>query len=57
MELYTLITLTAMTLDKLDFSNPAWLDLIKMIVGTVSWIGGLTGFLYWRQSKLKKAVF
>ena len=56
MELYTLISLTSMTIQKLDFSNPAWLDLAKMSVGTISWIGGLTGFLYWRQSKLKKAI-
>jgi len=56
MELYTLISLTIMTIQKVDFSNPAWLDLAKMLVGTVSWIGGLSGFLYYRQSKLKKAI-
>jgi hypothetical protein len=56
MELYTLLSLIAITIEKVDFSNPAWLDLLKMVVGTVSWIGGLTGFLYWKQSKLKKAV-
>ena len=56
MELYTLISLLAMTVEKLDFSNPAYLDLLKMITGTVLWIGGLMGFLYWKQSKLKSAV-
>ncbi|HEY4965155.1 MAG TPA: hypothetical protein VII28_02100 [Puia sp.] len=56
MELYTLISLTIMTIQKVDFSNPAWLDLAKMLVGAVSWIGGLSGFLYYRQSKLKKAI-
>jgi hypothetical protein len=56
MELYTLISLLTLYIDKLDFNNPAWIDLIKMIVGVVSWIGGLTGVLYWRQLKLKKAV-
>jgi hypothetical protein len=56
MELYTLVSLLALYVDRLDFSNPAWVDLIKMIVGVVSWIGGLTAFLYWRQLKLKKAI-
>jgi hypothetical protein len=56
MELYTLISLIAVTVEKLDFSNPAYLDLIKMVVGIVSWIGGLTGFLYWKQFKMKKAM-
>lgn len=53
MELYTLISLMAMTVERLDFSNPAYLDLLKMIGGTVLWIGGLMGFVYQKQRKLR----
>ncbi len=40
----------------LHLNNPALLDLLKMIVGTTSWIGGLVGFLYMRERKLKAAI-
>lgn len=40
----------------LHVDNPALLDLLKMVAGTTLWIGGLVGFLYMRERKLKAAV-
>jgi len=40
----------------LHLDNPALLDLLKMVAGTSLWIGGLVGFLYMRERKLKAAV-
>lgn len=36
--------------------NPAYLDLLKLIGGSLCWFGGLVGFMYVRQRKLKTAV-
>jgi len=40
----------------LPASNPAYLDLIKVLVGSVTWIGGLLGYMYWRERNLKAAA-
>jgi hypothetical protein len=37
-------------------NNPAYLDILKMVVGITAWIGGLTAFVYYRSKKLKSAV-
>jgi hypothetical protein len=57
MEMYILISLLSTMVDHLPAANnPAYLDLLKMIVGSVLWIGGLVGFMYWKQFKMKAAV-
>jgi hypothetical protein len=53
MELYTLFSLIPEIVEKLNFSNPAYLDLLKMVGGTLLWFGGLMGFIYQKQRKLK----
>jgi len=40
----------------LPASNPAYMDLIKVLVGSVTWIGGLLGYMYWREKNLKAAA-
>ena len=35
--------------------NPAYLELVKIFVGSIGWIGGLTLFMWWRE-KNKKAI-
>ena len=52
MEPYFIISLI-MSLPK---SNPAYLDLLKLVAGSALWFGGLVGFMYWRQYKLKSSV-
>ncbi len=37
-------------------NNPAYLDILKLVVGGSAWIGGLAGFVYYRDKKLKAAV-
>jgi hypothetical protein len=56
MELYFLMSLISSFINNLSSNNPAYLDLVKLFVGSVLWIGGLVGFMYWRQYKLKAAV-
>jgi hypothetical protein len=53
MELYTLFSLMTEIVEKLNFRNPAYLDLLKMVGGSLLWFGGLMGFMYQRQRKLK----
>lgn len=36
--------------------SPAYMDILKLIVGATSWIGGFVGFLYIRDKKLKAAA-
>jgi hypothetical protein len=57
MEIYILTSLLFALVDHLPAANnPAYLDLLKLCAGSVLWIGGLVGFMYWRQFKLKAAV-
>jgi len=56
MELYTLISLASAVIEKLGSGNPVYLDLLKLAAGSVLWIGGLMGFMYRRQLKLKAMV-
>jgi hypothetical protein len=35
--------------------NPAYLDLLKIFVGSIAWIGGLTLFM-WRREKHKNSA-
>jgi hypothetical protein len=37
-------------------NNPAYMDILKLMAGSVAWIGGLTTFMYLRAKKLKTAV-
>jgi hypothetical protein len=39
----------------LPYDNPALLDLLKVMVGSTVWIGGLVSYLYYRHKKLKTA--
>lgn len=43
-------------INSLPATNPAYLDLAKLVVGSILWFGGLVGFMYWKQHKLKPAV-
>jgi hypothetical protein len=56
MELSLMISLAITMGEKLTSGNPAYLDLAKLIIGSVLWIGGLTGFMYWKQSRIKTAT-
>ena len=57
MELYLLISFLFTLVEHFpSANNPAYMDLLKLFVGSVLWIGGFIGFLYWRQLKLKAAV-
>ncbi len=56
MELSLMISLAMTMRESLTSGNPAYLDLAKMIIGSVLWIGGLTGFMYWKQSRIKAAT-
>jgi hypothetical protein len=57
MELYILIPILSTIVEHLPAANnPAYMDLLKLVMGSVLWIGGLAGFMYWRQFKLKAAV-
>jgi hypothetical protein len=29
--------------------NPAYLDVVKIFVGSIAWVGGLTFFMWWRE--------
>jgi hypothetical protein len=31
--------------------NPAYMDIVKILVGSIAWIGGLTGFMWWREKQ------
>jgi C4-dicarboxylate transporter len=36
--------------------DPAYADLVKLLVGTTSWIGGLTLFMWVREKKKHRLV-
>lgn len=36
--------------------NPALLDILKVIIGSSAWIGGMVVYMYLRDKKLKAAV-
>lgn len=40
----------------LPANNPAYLDILKVVVGSITWIGGLVGYVYWREKNLKAAA-
>jgi hypothetical protein len=42
-------------LKSLPYDNPALLDILKVVVGSTLWIGGLLTYLYMRERKLKAA--
>jgi membrane associated rhomboid family serine protease len=39
----------------LPYDNPALLDILKVVVGSTLWIGGLVGYMYLRERRLKIA--
>jgi hypothetical protein len=43
-------------LKSLPENNPAYLDILKLVIGSTAWIGGLAGFVYYREKKLKAAA-
>jgi hypothetical protein len=43
-------------LKSLPENNPAYLDILKLVIGSTAWIGGLAGFVYYREKKLKAAT-
>jgi hypothetical protein len=55
METFIIFTLPALVYSHPSF-NPAYLDLIKLFVGTTAWIAGLAGYMYLRERKLKVAL-
>jgi hypothetical protein len=52
MDLYFVLSV----INALPAENPAYLDLLKLVAGSMLWFGGLVGFMYWRQFKLKAAI-
>jgi hypothetical protein len=40
----------------LPASSPAYMDILKLIVGSFMWIGGLVGYMWWREKNLKPAA-
>jgi hypothetical protein len=43
-------------LKSLPENNPAYVDILKLVIGSTAWFGGLAGFVYYREKKLKSAV-
>ncbi len=39
----------------LPYDNPALLDILKVVVGSTLWIGGMVTYLYMRERRLKTA--
>ena len=37
-------------------NNPVYFDILKMAIGCTAWIGGMAGFVYYREKKLRAAV-
>jgi hypothetical protein len=56
MEQFLILALLSLINSLPPISNPAYLDILKVVVGSITWIGGFLGFLYWREKKLKPAV-
>jgi hypothetical protein len=56
MELFFLAPLISAFINNLPASSPAYMDLLKLVAGSILWFGGLIGFMYWRQFKLRTAV-
>jgi len=56
MELYFLAPLISAFINNLPAASPVYLDLLKLVAGSLLWFGGLIGFMYWRQYKLKTAI-
>ena len=52
MEQFILLSLMSF-FKNLPDNNPAYLDILKLLVGSTLWIGGLVGFMYRREMKLK----
>jgi hypothetical protein len=55
MEQFLISTLISF-INSLPADNPAYLDILKLVVGSIGWIGGLGIYMYWRERKLKTAV-
>ena len=53
MQAYILYLIISFVMN-LPKDNPAVLDIVKVFVGSIAWIGGLVLFLYLRERKLKK---
>jgi hypothetical protein len=53
--IYSLISVVSFV-KTLPANNPAYMDLVKVVVGSISWIGGLLGYLYYREKNLKAAA-
>jgi len=43
------------SIKSLPANSPAYLDILKVLVGSTAWIGGLVGYMYWREKKMKTA--
>lgn len=54
MEAYLFFSLVSF-LKSLPYDNPALLDILKVVVGSTLWIGGLVGYMYLRERRLKIA--
>ena len=39
----------------LPYDNPAMLDILKVVVGSTLWIGGMVTYLYMRERRLTTA--
>jgi hypothetical protein len=48
---YFLFVSLASMMSNIHEINPAYLDLAKIIVGSVGWIGGLTLFMWFREKR------
>ena len=56
MDQITLFTAIISYIRSLPPGNPVYMDLLKVVVGSIVWIGGLIGFMYLRERKLRAAA-
>jgi hypothetical protein len=40
----------------IPLDNPAVLDILKVVIGSTTWIGSMVAYMYWREKKLKSAT-
>ena len=55
MELYLFLTIVSFV-KSLPLDNPAFLDILKVVIGSSAWIGSMVAYVYWREQKLKTAT-
>ena len=55
MDLFLFLTFISFV-KSLPLDNPAFLDILKVVIGSTAWIGSMVAYVYWREQKLKTAT-